>query len=43
LAGFEAWIGFVNDVNAAFAAHQLIVAVALDQRLQRIANFHDFT
>jgi hypothetical protein len=43
LAGFKARIGFVDDVNTALAAHQLVVAVALDQGLEGIADFHDFT
>jgi hypothetical protein len=43
LAGLEAGIGFVDDVDPALAAHQLVVAVTLDQGLQRIANFHNFT
>ena len=43
LARLEARIGLVDDVNPALAAHQLVVAVALDQGLERIANFHNFT
>jgi hypothetical protein len=43
LTGFEARIGLVDDVDTALAAHQLVVAVALDQGLQGIADFHNFT
>jgi hypothetical protein len=43
LTRLEARVGLVDDVNPALAAHQLVVAVALDQGLERIANFHDFT
>jgi hypothetical protein len=43
LTRFETRIGLVDDVNPALAAHQLVVAVALDQGLERIANFHNFT
>jgi hypothetical protein len=31
LAGFEAPLGLVDDVEAAFAAHQAVVAVATTQ------------
>jgi hypothetical protein len=30
----------VDDIDAAFAAHEPIIAVATAQRLQGIANFH---
>jgi hypothetical protein len=43
LAGLEAWVGLVDDVNAAFATDQLVVAVALHQALEGIANFHNCT
>jgi hypothetical protein len=43
LTGFKARIGLVDDVDTALAAHQLVVAVALDQGLEGIADFHDFT
>ena len=42
LAGLEAGVGFVDDVNPALAADHLVVAVTLDQRLERIADFHVF-
>jgi hypothetical protein len=31
LAGFEALLGLIDDVDAAFAAHELIVAMASAQ------------
>jgi hypothetical protein len=34
LAGFEARIGLVDDVNAALAPHDAIVAMAFRQRFQ---------
>jgi amino acid transporter len=43
LARLEAWVGFVDDVNAALATDQLVVAVALHQALEGIANFHGYT
>jgi hypothetical protein len=43
LARLETRVGLVNDINSAPAAHQLVVTVALDQGLERIANFHNFT
>jgi hypothetical protein len=43
LTGLKARVGLVNDVNTSTAAHQLIVSVTLDQRLKRIANFHNIT
>ena len=41
LAGLEALLYLVDDVDAATAAHDLVVAMARAQRLQRIADFHD--
>jgi hypothetical protein len=43
LTGLEAWIGLVDDVDAALATDQLIVAVALHQTLEGIADFHVHT
>jgi hypothetical protein len=40
LARLEAAGRLVNDVDAALAAHETIVAVARAQRFQRIADFH---
>jgi hypothetical protein len=40
LAGFIALLGFVDDVNAAFAAHELIVAMTTTQRFQGVADLH---
>ena len=30
LTRFEAWVGLVNNVNAAFTANNFVIAVALD-------------
>jgi hypothetical protein len=43
LTGLEARIGFVDDVNATFATDQLVVAMALHQTLEGIADFHAHT
>jgi hypothetical protein len=43
LAGFKARVGLVDDINAALATDQLVVAMALHQALKGIANFHDYT
>ena len=40
LTRLEARIGLVDNIDPALAADQLVIAVALGQRLQRIANFH---
>jgi hypothetical protein len=40
LTGFEAFIGFVDDVKTTTAAHQLIFLVAIAQGFKRIADFH---
>jgi hypothetical protein len=40
LAGLEARICLVDDINPALAADQLVVAMALQQSLQRITDFH---
>src|SRR5204862_28443 len=40
LAGLEALLGLVDDVDAALAAHELVVAVTGAQRLERVANLH---
>jgi hypothetical protein len=40
LARLEARIGLVDDVDAALAAHHPVVTVALQERLQGIADFH---
>src|SRR5579885_2398338 len=41
LAGFEAGIALVDDVDAALATHDAAVLVALLQRLQGIGDLHD--
>lgn len=43
LAGFEALVHLVDDVNTATATHKLVVAVTPHQRFERIANFHLFS
>jgi hypothetical protein len=40
LAGFEAPLRLIDDVNAALAAHDPVVAVTAAKRFQRITNFH---
>ena len=40
LAGFEPTLGLVDHVDAAFAAHQTVCAVAAFQRTQGIFDFH---
>ena len=41
LAGFHAGVGFVDDIDAAFAADDAAVLVALLGRFQGISNLHD--
>jgi len=40
LVSFEAALCLVDDVNAALAPDDAIIAMATAQRFQRIANFH---
>jgi hypothetical protein len=40
LAGFEPAMRLIDNVNAALAAHDTIVAVTAAQRFQRITDFH---
>jgi hypothetical protein len=40
LAGFEAALRLVDNVNAALAPDDAIIAMTAAQRFQRIANFH---
>jgi hypothetical protein len=40
LAGFEAALRLIDDVNAAFAAYDPVVAVTAAKRFQGITNFH---
>jgi hypothetical protein len=42
LTRLEAWVGFVDDVNAALATDDLVIAVALHQTLEGVADLHDF-
>jgi hypothetical protein len=41
LASLKAPVGLVDDVNAAFAPYQPVIAVAAAQRFQGITDFHD--
>src|ERR1051325_4520478 len=41
LLGFEARVGLVDDVDPALAAHELAVAMARLQRLERASDLHD--
>ena len=40
LARFEAALGLIDDVDAALAPDEAIVAMAAAQRFQRITDFH---
>jgi hypothetical protein len=40
LTGFEPPMRFVDDVNAALAAHDAVIAMATTQRFQGITDFH---
>jgi hypothetical protein len=40
LAGLEAPVRLIDDVDAPLAAHDAIIAVAAAQGFQRIADFH---
>jgi hypothetical protein len=41
LTRLEAWVGLVDDVNTALATDDLVVAVALHQTLEGVADLHD--
>jgi hypothetical protein len=41
LAGFEATVGLVDDVDSALTPHQAVIAVPAAQGFQRITDFHD--
>ena len=43
LAGLETLLRFVDDVDAALATHEAIVAMAIAQGLEGIADFHGGT
>jgi hypothetical protein len=43
LTGLEAGVRLIDDINAALATDQLVVAVALHQTLEGIADFHVHT
>ncbi len=41
LTSLIAWLGLVDDINAALAANQLVVAVTLAEALKAVADFHN--
>jgi hypothetical protein len=41
LTRLEAWVGLVDDVNTTLATNNLVVAVALHQSLEGVADLHD--
>jgi hypothetical protein len=41
LAGLESTLRLIDDVNAALAANDPVVAVATPERFQRITDFHN--
>ena len=41
LAGLKTAIGFVDDIDAALAPHDAVVAVAAAQGFQGVTDFHD--
>jgi hypothetical protein len=43
LTGLEAGVRLVDDIYAALAADQLVVAMTLHQALEGIADFHGYT
>jgi hypothetical protein len=43
LTGLKAWVCLVDNVDAAFATDQFIVAMTLHQTLEGIADFHAHT
>jgi hypothetical protein len=43
LPGLEALLRLVNDIDAALATHEAVVAMAVTQGFQRITDFHDIT
>ena len=43
LARFEAWLGFVDNIDAAFAAHNAAIAVAALEGAKRVLDFHSLS
>ena len=43
LTGFEALLRLVDDIDAALAAHDAVVAVTRTQGLEGVSDFHDHT
>jgi hypothetical protein len=43
LSRLEAFLSLVDDVDAALAANEAVVAMAIAQGFERITDFHDIT
>jgi hypothetical protein len=43
LPGLEALLRLVDDIDAALATHEAVVAMTVAQGFQRITDFHDIT
>ena len=43
LPGLEALLRLVDDIDAALATHEAVVAMTVTQGFQRITDFHDIT
>jgi hypothetical protein len=43
LSRLEALLSLVDDVDAAFAANEAVVAMTIAQGFERITDFHDIT
>lgn len=43
LTRFVAWLSLVDDVDAAFAANELVVTVTLAEALEAITDLHGFS
>lgn len=43
LAGLEAWIGLIDDVDASLAPDKPVLSVAAAQGAERVADFHNLT
>jgi hypothetical protein len=41
LAGLEALLGLIDNIDTTATTDELVVAMALQQRLQRVADLHD--
>jgi hypothetical protein len=43
LPGLEALLRLIDDIDAALATHEAVVAMTVAQGFQRITDFHDIT